>query len=72
MTEPSELIENALLNAVREAVEPTYYLSLSTEEPTKTDSHEVSSDQYARIKWEGSDKPYTWPTFIYESEPYYE
>ena len=47
-----------------------FYLSLSTEMPTKTDSHEVSAGQYSRIKWEGSGEAYTWPAFLYESEPY--
>lgn len=47
------------------------YLSLSTEEPTKTDPSELLGGNYARIKWEGSEELHTWPSVTYIGIPPY-
>lgn len=59
--------DKKLLEAVGNALFGAYYLSLSTEEPTKADSHEVDGTNYARIKWDGPKESYTWPSMTYFS-----
>jgi hypothetical protein len=59
--------DKKLLETVEKAVSGDYYLSLSTEEPTKADSHEVDGTDYARIKRDGPKESYTWPSMTYFS-----